>query len=211
MKRDGNRYGWAVTGVVWMVAVAVYGVMPDRMATHWNATGMANGYSGKFWGLFLIPIIMVVIQGLFMVLPKMDPLQKNDRTYKEQFGTMSFIFALFMAYLFGVVAIWNMGIGFDMNRVLAPAFAGLFYSLGMLMKKVKRNWFIGIRTPWTLSSDQVWDRTHALGGELFKLSGLIALLGLVTPRYLIGVMLVPVIASAVVSVVYSYLLFRKQK
>ena len=78
------------------------------------------------------------------------------------------------------------------------------------MKNVKRNWFFGIRTPWTLSSDEVWDKTHKFGGKLIQLSAVISLLGFfVGKNAVIFVLIVPIILAALTSVVYSYVIYKK--
>jgi len=98
-----------------------------------------------------------------------------------------------------------------MNRFIAPAFAAIFFYAGVLISKTKRNWFIGIRTPWTLSSDSVWNKTHKLGGALFKICGLFALLGVIFYKAAIFLILVPVLLSTIIVIVYSYKLFRIEK
>jgi uncharacterized membrane protein len=117
---------------------------------------------------------------------------------------------LFMFYLNLLVIFWNLGAQFSMNRFLPPAFAILFFFAGVLIENSKRNWFIGIRTPWTLSSDFVWDKTHKVGGKLFKASALISLLGVIFPDYAMWLLLVPVIFSSVYVFVYSYVEFKKE-
>jgi uncharacterized membrane protein len=98
-----------------------------------------------------------------------------------------------------------------MNQVLSPAFGILFFYCGILIEKVKRNWFIGIKTPWTLSNEKVWDKTHQLGGKLFKIVGIIAFLGIIFPNYTFFLILFPVIAVSIYTVVYSYFEYQKEK
>lgn len=204
-------YAWLLTGAAWVVAFGLYGSMPERMATHWNALGEANGYSGRFMGLFLVPIIMLVIQILFVVFPKIDPLKNNSEQLKKQSQGVALLLAVFMAYLFGAIITWNNGMVFSMTSALVPAFAVLVYGLGVVLKEVRRNWFIGIRTPWTMSSDGVWDKTHALGGEMFKIAGTITLVGLFVPVYAIGFIVMPILISTLAVVIYSYVVFKKEE
>ena len=98
-----------------------------------------------------------------------------------------------------------------MSQMLAPAFGVLFYCLGIVVGNTKKNWFIGIRTPWTLSSDIVWYKTHKIGGKLFKAAGVVAFLGALLPAYALFFIIVPVIAVALYTVVYSYVEFVKQR
>lgn len=211
MKTKAGKYAWGVLVLTWVAAIASYGVMPEQMASHWNAAGVANGYTDKIWGLFLVPVIILIMQGFFVLIPKIDPLKNNIETFRKEFEGFALTFALCMAYLFALIVLWNINVRFDMNRAIAVMLAGVLYGTGTLLKKTRRNWFIGIRTPWTLSSDHVWNKTHAIGGELFKLSGLIALLGVIIPRYAIELILIPIMASSLGVVLYSYWLFKKQK
>jgi uncharacterized membrane protein len=98
-----------------------------------------------------------------------------------------------------------------MSQLIAPAMGVLFFYTGELIGKSKRNWSIGIRTPWTLSSDAVWDKTHKLGAKLFKISGAIALLGFIFPDFAFYFVLIPVMFSAIYSFLYSYLEYQKEK
>jgi uncharacterized membrane protein len=105
---------------------------------------------------------------------------------------------------------WNLGYEFDFKTFIFPMIGVLIFYTGILMKHAKRNWFVGIRTPWTLSSDKVWDETHRIGGDLFKISGIITICGFLLPGYALFLVLVPIIASAIFLVVYSYILYRKE-
>jgi uncharacterized membrane protein len=94
---------------------------------------------------------------------------------------------------------------------MVPAFAILFYYAGILIEKSKRNYFIGIRTPWTLTSDEVWDKTHRLGGKSFKAAGIASLAGLLFPKIAFYLVIGLVLTAAIISVVYSYLIWRQAK
>jgi uncharacterized membrane protein len=99
-----------------------------------------------------------------------------------------------------------------MTLAMMPAMGLLFFYIGTLMSKLKRNWFIGIRNPWTLSSDKVWNKTHKLGGTLFKVLGIIMVLGiLVASKYIVWIILVPVFTIVIWLFVYSYLEYKRIK
>jgi uncharacterized membrane protein len=119
-------------------------------------------------------------------------------------------FALFFFYLYALTTLLNLGFQFSLNQFLVPGFGIFIYCCGVLLGKAKRNYFIGIRTPWTLSSDTVWAKTHLLGGLLFKVSGVIAILGILSPNLAILFLLVPLMVASTITVVYSYLLFRSE-
>jgi uncharacterized membrane protein len=194
------------------ICVYFYNQFPEKIASHWNAQGQVNGYMSRFWGLFLMPIISVGMFILFLFIPKIDPLKKNIQQFRKYFDNFIVLIFLFLFYIFILTIVWNLGMTFNMIQFMIPAFVLLFYYSGVLIKNSKRNWFIGIRTPWTLSNDRVWKKTHDIGGKLFKISAVISILGLVFEKYAIFFVLVPIILTTIYVYVYSYFEFhRKQK
>ena len=192
------------------MGIYFYPQMPDKMASHWNAQGQVDGYLSKFWGLFLMPFVSLGLLLLFILIPKIDPLKKNIEKFRKYFDGFIVLIIVFLFYIYLLTIFWNIGIRFDMGQFLVPALGILFYYAGILVENAKRNWFIGIRTPWTLSSEKVWQKTHKLGGKLFKAAGLIAFAGLFFPGYALYLVLVPVLLVAIYTVVYSYFEYQKQ-
>jgi uncharacterized membrane protein len=192
------------------VGIYYYPQMPEKVASHWNAHGQVNGYMSKFWGLFLMPIISVGLLLLFILIPRIDPLKSNIQQFRKYYDGFVVLIIVFLFYLYLLTIFWNSGYTFNMITFLAPAFAILFYYAGILIENAKRNWFIGIRTPWTLSSDKVWDKTHKIGGKLFKIAGILALLAIFFERYAILIIVVPVIIVSIYTVVYSYFEYQKE-
>jgi len=188
-----------------------YPQIPERMASHWNAKGEADGYMPKFWGLFLMPLISLAMALLLLLIPRLDPLKENIEKFRKYFDGFIIFILLFLFYLNILVIIWNLGMRFNFIHKTAPAFSALFYYLGILVSNAKRNWFIGIRTPWTLSSETVWDKTHKIGGRLFKVSALIALIGILFGQYAIYFIILPVILTALYTFIYSYFEYKKEK
>ncbi len=168
--------------VSFAVGAYFYPQMPERIASHWNEQGQVDGYMSKFWGLFLMPFISIGMALLLVFIPRIDPLKANIEKFRKYFDGFIVLIVLFLFYLYLLTIFWNLGARFDMGQVLAPALGVLFYYCGVLVGKTKRNWFVGIRTPWTLSSDTVWDKTHKLGAKLFKVAGIIALCGVIIPK-----------------------------
>jgi len=195
-----------------VIAAYAYNTIPGNIvASHWNFKGEVNGYMPKFWGLFLMPIISVALFLLFLAIPKIDPLKKNIDKFRNYYNSLIFIILLFFFYIFLLTIIANFGYQFNMNYALIPALGILFIFIGAIMKKMKRNWFMGIRTPWTISNDEVWKKTHDLGSVLFILAGIAAIVGIFFQEYLWWFILVPILVAAIVPVVYSYIIWRKIK
>ena len=211
-----NKTTHIVLGVMLVVAVFAsayaYTVLPDRVASHWNASGVADGYMGKFWGMFLLPLIMVGVFLLYLVIPKIDPMKANIESFRGYYnGFWVALFAFFL-YIHKLTLAWNLGYRFNFATFMVPALAVLWFFIGIFLEHSKRNWFVGIRTPWTLSSDVVWNKTHALGGKLFKLAAVVSLAGLVVPGEvaILAFVAAPAFAIALVTIVYSYIVYRQE-
>ena len=192
------------------VGIYFYPQMPEEVASHWNSQGQVDDYMSKFWGVFLMPIFLLGIFLLFILIPKIDPLKENIEKFRKYYDGFIVLISLFLFYVYMLTILWNKGLRFDIGYLLIPAMAILFYYIGIMMENAKRNWFIGIRTPWTLSSEKVWDKTHKIGGKLFKVSGAIILLGVLLPKYMILFILVPVIFTSLYTIIYSYSEYQKE-
>ena len=191
-----------------IVAVYLFPLMPERIAIHWNLYGEADGYGSRLVGLFLIPILEVVLIPLFLILPRIDPKAsiKLIRTYEW----FIMVFTLYMFYVFGLTVAWNLGYRFDFLRLLIPIFGILFYGIGEIIGRVEMNWFLGIRTPWTMTNQEVWDDTHRLGGRLFKISGLLAFIGGFFRGWVSLIFtIMPIMLSGIYVIIYSYMRYRQ--
>jgi uncharacterized membrane protein len=118
----------------------------------------------------------------------------------------------FMLYMYALTLRWNLGYtDFGMSKAMLPAMGILFFFIGYMLRKAKRNFFIGIRTPWTLSSDKVWDETHRVGSVLFMISGVFAIIGsLFGGMTAFWFLFVPIIGSTLITLVYSYVLYQRE-
>jgi uncharacterized membrane protein len=197
--------------ISFIIGIYLYPMMPSRLASHWNAQGQVNGYMPKFWGLFLMPMISVAMLVLFVIIPQIDPLQKNIKRFVKYYEWFVILIIAFMFYIYLITIVWNLGYQFNLLLLLLPALGVLFYSAGVLIAKAKRNWSIGIRTPWTLSSDVVWEKTHRLGAVLFKIAGIITILGVFFQRYAFAVFFTAIMSAAIVPIVYSYFAYQKER
>jgi len=195
------------------LSLAVYGRLPQPMASHWDTNDQVNGTISRFWGAFLMPVMALAMLGLFLLIPSIDPLKANIAKFRGFFNNFIVLLMVFFLYVHVLTILWNLGVqSFRMSAALLPAIGLIFILAGLMMRQAKRNFFIGIRTPWTLSSDRVWDETHRVGGPLFIASGALALLGGFLPGDVsYWFVLVPVLASSVFTVVYSYVLWRREQ
>lgn len=200
-----------IIAVSFLAGFYLYQYMPDKMASHWNIQGEVDDYMPKFWGLFLMPIVSLFMFFMFLLIPKIDPLKENIKKFRGYFDKFILLIILFLFYIHTLTILWSFGWRFNMGQLMFPALGVLFFYSGVLIGKSKRNWFIGIRTPWTLSSETVWDKTHKLGSKLFKISGVIVFLGFFLPEFTFYFILIPVFFSAIYLVFYSYFEYQKEK
>ena len=201
-----------IAGLIFTFAltIAIYPTAPDRIVSHWNAAGQADGYMSKFWGLFLIPIIMTGFVALFAVLPRIDPYKKNYEKFRDYYEGFILLFVLFMLAIQVQIILWSIGYQISPNLTFPVLIGILFIYIGFLLGHAEQNWFVGIRTPWTLSSKTVWKKTHELGGKLFKIAGVISCIGIFAGVYALWFILVPALAVAAITVTYSYYEFQKE-
>ncbi len=192
------------------IGVYYYPQMPEQMASHWNARGQVDDYLSKFWGLFLIPITLVGLALLFMAVPRIDPLRENIEKFRKYYDGFVILFMIFMICVYLMTILWSIEIRISPNLFLPIAAGIMFIGAGILVENTKQNWFIGIRTPWTMSSESVWDKTHRMGGKLFKIAGAISIVGILFQSYAVYFVLVPAILVAVYTVVYSYVEYKKE-
>ena len=192
--------------------IIVYSHMPSSAASHWDMAGRATGFLPRFWAAFLAPSIALALWGLWALLPKIDPIAPGFKGFRYAYDFIWVLLTAFLAYIYALTLWANLGVSINMAYFVMPAVALLFIVLGAILPLIKRNWFVGIRTPWTLSSDLVWEKTHKVAAWLFILAGVIV--GISTFTSLtqnLWVILTPLLLAALVPVAYSYILFLREK
>jgi len=192
-------------------SAAVYDRLPVQVASHWNIKDQVNGYISRFWGAFLMPLISILMLGLFLLIPNIDPLKANIAKFREAFNAFITMIMAFLLYMHFLTLFWNLGYqNFRISQAMLPAMGLIFIFAGLMMMKAKRNFFIGIRTPWTLSSDRVWDETHRIGSWIFIAIGIITMLTIFFGEIGIYIMLVVLLIGVIIPVVYSYFLYQDE-
>ncbi|MFH0885233.1 MAG: SdpI family protein [Candidatus Micrarchaeota archaeon] len=196
--------------LAFLTAAYAYPHMPEKMATHWGVEGEINGFAGRDMGVFFMPLFMLVVFGIFIVLPELDPLKDNYKFFIREYDTFTALMISFLFYLYALTLIYNLGVVFELMRFIAPAAGIIIFYMGVLLKKAKQNWFVGIRTPWTLSSEGVWERTHRVTGNIFQAAGVLAFIGTAFPAVLVSSAAV-IIGATIFSLIYSYMEFAKER
>ena len=196
--------------LVFLIGCAVYPALPEKVATHWNLDGEPDGYGSRFTGVFFLPLMTLGLYLLFLFLPLIDPRRKNYPEFIKTFRLIKLAVVLLMLGLHLLTLAFNLGYPVEISRCVNLLPGILFTLLGWGFPRIRHNYFVGIRTPWTLASPQVWTQTHRLGGKLFFWSGLVIIFGTLLPdRPRFWLMMGLILGSTLVTTVASYLYFRR--
>jgi len=212
-----TRFYWIVaiglTVLAWAVSAWFYPSLPQRIPTHWNIHGQVDGYGDKFWAVFLMPLFTVGMLALFAFLPALSPKQFEVDTFRSTYLFIMVATVALFAYIQTIIllATWQEVAGgskwIDIGRALVGGIFVFFALMGNVMGKVRKNFYIGIRVPWTLASDRVWNDTHRLAAWLMVAGGVVGLIvvlaGLPLPLAF-GVLGV----SVIVPVAYSFFHYK---
>jgi uncharacterized membrane protein len=202
-----NLLGILLTAAAFAVVAALYPAMPERVPTHWNIHGVADGFMPKPWGPFVLPLLMAGVLAIFIIIrrasPKEAPVERFGRVYSIFSGSvLAFLFVITV-----VAALAATGVALNMTTIVMIAVGALFVVMGNFMGKVTRNYFVGIRTPWTLANEEVWLRTHRLGGKVFVVGGLAVILSVLAGLPALAV--AALFAVTLIPIVYSYIVYRR--
>jgi len=192
-----NRWlGFVVAAVALALGMWAWPRLPARVPIHWNIHGVPDGYSSRVVAVLLMPGIVLALNGLFRVLPGLDPRRVNYEKFQDTY----WLIANGLGYPVAMARLMPLGIGL------------LFIVLGNSLARVQPTWFVGIRTPWTLSSDTVWRKTHRTGGFTFVIAGVVMLTAAFVSGPLVWILLAAAAVLAVaVPVVQSYVLWRREQ
>lgn len=200
---------WSIPVFVLVLAATalVYRDLPDTIPVHWNAAGEVDGY-GSRGTLFLQPLIMGLMVLLWPALPAVSPDRFRVEGFSDTWWFSGMVVVALFAYIQGVLLTVLAHGALDIGRALFGGIGIAFVLLGNVLGKVKRNFWLGVRTPWTLASDRVWYATHRLAGKTAVAGGLVvlaaALIGL--PPY---VSVAALLAGALAPVAYSLIYYKR--
>jgi uncharacterized membrane protein len=199
------------------VAALLWDKLPERMPIHWNAHGEIDGYAAKPFATFFVPALNFFIVTVSYLVSLIDPKVRNaspdsQKSYRKMFRLVQLVISGFMAIMalsiLGIAA----GLSLDMMRIMGIAFALLTGIIGNFMGKIRPNYFLGIRTPWTLESPQVWIKTHRFSGRLWVALAILLLIAAFTLKgsAYVSVMVLLILAIAFVPIIYSVVIYKKE-
>jgi len=184
--------------------------LPERVPIHWNLAGEADRFGAAWPHAVLLPFVGLACWALVLLFPLVDPLRKNYARFPGTLKLVRWLLPLMGVAVHVVVTLSGLGLPLDHGATVRAILAVFFVVLGNSMAKLRHNWFVGIRTPWTIASEEVWTRTHRLAAPIWVAGGLVQLVGAFLPgtagEAAIGASLA---AMVLVPIGYSYLAFRK--
>ena len=189
-------------------AAWLYPGLPDPMPSHWNIDGEVDGWMPKFWGVVMLPGSAILLFAIFRLIPRISPKGFRTESFSGVLNVLQVAMVAFMCFVSFLVLLTAQGIDVHMNEMIFGGMGVLFIIVGATLGRVRKNFFVGIRTPWTLASDEVWARTHRVAGWAFVAMGIFFLAG-VFVRIDVGWLVTVIVVLALVPVVYSYFLYRR--
>ncbi|WP_368895414.1 SdpI family protein [Priestia megaterium] len=197
-----------LTLVAWLIALPH---LPATMPIHWGANGEADGFATKVNAMILTVGIMVLIYFIIAFVPRIDPRKENYKYFSKTYNIV--LNAVLLLFFFVNMSTILQGLGYNVPMAyIAPIMAGLvFIIIGNYLQRVRSNYFMGIRTPWTLSNETVWKKTHRLSGKLFFIGGLLILISAFLPDgYKSVIMWGSIVLCVAIPYLYSYLAYKKE-
>lgn len=197
--------------LMFAAAVVFFPYLPDPMPSHWNFRGEVDGYTSRPVGAFSLPVLALAIYVLMLFLPLIDPQRKNYAQFHAAYRAVRGGLVFFMAVLQAAVFSFIMGIPVRIEKITPLALGFLFIIIGMYLKNVKHNYFFGIRTPWTLADEEVWEKTHTFAAPLFTGSGMLCILSTFLRGYWSFIItLVVLLGASLISIVYSWIIYHQK-
>ncbi len=205
----------ALVGISFLLVLGALPFTPEKVAIHWNIHGQADGWGAR-WTMFLMPATNLFTWVLLIAIPYIDPrLRKHSPEKQENMHNvmrhMRLLFAVFWTYATVLTLLPNVGLRIDLTLGMFTGIFVLFIYLGHYLPKLPTNWFAGYRCPWTLENDEIWKKTHRLGGRMFFWGGLLMLLVQFTTNQAITlwVFVAWIVAVCIIPFAYSFLLWKK--
>jgi len=198
--------------IMLVAGIVIYPYLPERVPIHWNAAGQVDNYGSRSFGAFMLPFFTVGIYVLMLVLPLVDPRRENYLKFLGAYRIIRLGLVLFMAVLHGLVLTSALGYYVPMDRVMPALLGLLFILIGNYLPRIRYNYFVGIRTPWTLANEEVWRKSHRFAGMAYVLAVVIFILVAFLARGTLAFMVVitAIILAAVLSVIYSLIIFPRR-
>ena len=190
--------------------LAAWNFMPARVPTHWGASGQVNGWGPSWVNAFLPPGIAILLYLTFLYIPLIDPHRLNYGAFAGSLRALRLLVVAFLVFVHVLVVLASLGVAVPMDVAMRAALPLLLAGIGTRLASLRRNWFFGIRTPWTLANEEVWTRTHAVAGRVWTAGGLaLALCAFLPARAGFPALVAGIAVLVLVPVAYSAVIFKR--
>lgn len=201
--------GGLLSAVNLIAGFLAYPKLPEKVPTHWNFAGEVDGWGSAWQGAFMMPLIMIGVFLLLILLPKIDPKRKNYALMSKAYSSLVLILMFFFTILYFATLGTALGYFESFPSLVQLAVGAMFILVGNYMGKLKHNYFAGIRTPWTLASEEVWYKTHRMAGPFWVVGGLLFMLTSILPAGSAKAAIIIVFGLVAIPSVYSYVIFKR--
>lgn len=209
-----NKYDMLLVAIMLLSIIGtilVYAKLPDQVPSHWNIRGEIDNYSSKEF-IYFTALLPVILYGAMKFIPKVDPKKESYKKHQKAYDITIFTIILFLIGMHWITMSYSLGYPFDMVKYIKISLGILFIVMGNYMPQIRFNYFFGIRTPWTLSSEAVWRKTHIIGGYLYFLIGIIFILSSIFDNSMTFYIAIgSIILMSLAITLYSYLLYKDEK
>ncbi len=204
-------YPVLLVAIATIASIIVYPKLPDRVPTHFDLRGNPNAYGPKWVPTVIFPVMILALWGLMRGLPKIDPRRANYARMQDTYDLVVNVVLTMLAALHLLILAGAMGSPVPFVRLMPAVIGVAFIAIGNLLPRARSNWWFGIRTPWTLSNDRVWERTHRVGGYVMSATGVLAIISafFTSPIALIAFIVVA-LAMSVGLLAYSYFAWKQE-
>ena len=183
--------------------------LPPELPIHWGPDGEPDLFVPAVFVLLYMPMLALGILGMFMLVPRIAANKRNLELFRPYYNMMALMLTLFFLIIHYMTLAFGLGYELNFLQGLTPMAGFMYYYISILFSRAKKNMFIGIRTPWTMSSSRVWDATHRMGSRVFKVVAVVTAVGLFFPEHGLWFILVPVIVATIMLIVYSYYYWKR--
>lgn len=204
---------WPIVIILVSVAASLfsYSSLPATVASHWNIQGQVDGWINREFHVIFFPALLIGIYLLMNFIPRLDPRKERYQQFAAVYLIIRNLVISALAIIFLAATAYNLGYNINIAVITASTIGMLMIIMGNYFGKLKRNWFIGIRTPWTLSSENVWNKTHRLGGKVFMIWGFLLIITPWLPSYYAFITIGSLLIMTIGVFIYSYSIYKQEK
>lgn len=213
VKYEIKKDWWLISVIIliWIYTFAIFGYLPNKIPMHWNVYGQVDRFGSKN-EIFILPFIITAIYFLMLFIPLIDPKKANYGKFAKAYRIVRAIIVIIFLAVYFASTYSALGYRIDMNRIGNFIIPFMLIGFGNVMGKLRHNYFVGIRTPWTLADEEVWDKTHKFGGKVWLISGIIGLfVSFFNGVWVVVFMFVLLLIAVIIPVIYSYKVFRDKE